>query len=410
MINKKFFSGPDDKLENALLLLATGIPLPEVLAEAGDDAVWLGPLLEMAAEIGELRQGVPLPPPGRSLQRMLDYGQEAGVGRSTIVFRPGGLQAGLVRLLGGLIPHLAGVLAALLLVVVLLGSAVTLLARQSLPGQPLYPLKRAGETVQLAITFNSQERDRLQENFNQRRQQEVKLLLEQDRVASVAFEGQVEAVTATSLTVAGLTAQLTPQTEIKGNLAIGARIRLEVQTQPRDQLIVLSVVILEPGPPTPTPTITLTPTLWATASPGMSQATDTLILSTSTPTPVLSRDTDVLIMPSSTPTPTPTPIPPSPPASPTPDGAELEPTAAPRLDDDNSNDNANDDRGGDDNKDDVDDNANDNENDDTIDNSGSGDKDDNSGSSGKDDTSGSSDRDDNSGSSGRGGKDDRDDD
>ena len=399
MINDKLFSGADDKLENALMLLATGLSLPEVVAEAGEDADWLIPLLEMAAEIGEARQAIPLPPPGPSLQRMLDYGKELGAG--TTVSGP----AGLARLLGGLIPRLAGVLAASLLVVVLLGSAVTILAQQSLPGQPLYPLKRAGETLHLGVTFNSQERERLQENFNQRRQQEAQLLLEQNQVANVGFEGQVEAVTATSLTVAGLAAQLTPQTEVRGNLTLGARIRLEVQTQPPDQLIALTVTVLEPASPPPTSTTTLAPTLQVTATPGMSQATDTLILSTATPTPVLSRATDVLRLPTVTPAQISTPFATSPAASPTLDDTEPEPTAAPLPDGGNTNDNVNDNLDGDDNGNYVGDNANDNENEDNDndDNSGSGGGDDNSSSSG-DDNSGSSD--DSSGGDNSGGGDD----
>ncbi len=390
MMNNKFTRNVDDKLEDALSMLAAGVPVAEILADAGDDADWLRPLLEIATEVGELQTAISVPSPQASLKRMLAYGEElaatslpvrsTSLGWSTVL-------ASLFR--GGWLPRLATGLVSALLMVVLLGGTLTVLAQRSLPGQPLYSFKRAGEMLQLGLTLDSAQRDQLLKNYNQRRQMEAKLLLEQNQVATVDFLGQVEMVTGTSLTVDGLAVQLTPQTRINGNLAVGARVEVKVLTQPPDQLVALAVGVIEPAPPPPTPpltpmpTLTLRPSPTATATRSLSSATDTLKLPTATPTDV--------------PTNTPTVPPPSPTATSLPPMApQPAATAIPPVggnDNDNTNEKGNEDVGNNDN-------ANDNSG---GDNSGSGSGDENSGgsNSGGDDHSGSSGSD--GGGSGSGG-------
>jgi uncharacterized membrane protein YgcG len=405
-MNNKFTHAPEDKLEEALALLAAGIPLAEVLAEAGNDASWLRPLLQVATEVGELRAALPLPPPEASLQRMLNYSQELSKAArpQARAEAPGWLSALSQFLLGGWLPRLAAGAVTALVVVALLGGTLTVLAQRSLPGQSLYPLKRLGEAFQLSLTQDPASRTRLQENFNQRRQQEAQLLLQQNVAATVRFEGEIEAQTAESLTLAGLTVQLTSQTKISGNLAVGAKVSLEAQTQPPDSLVALSVNVVEPAPPTPLPTSTSTstptPLPTATATPGQSQAND------------------VIRLPS--PTPTATPLPPPPTATSTPEVVLPTATPVPPSGGDNANsnntvndnsgadDNANsnetgnsndDNTNGNDNSGGDDHSGNDNSSDDGDDNSGSGSN--NSGSGGGDSGSDS----DNSGGSASGGDD-----
>ena len=62
-----------EKLDEALTLLATGLPLEDILAETGEDTAWLYPLLEMAADVRDLQQAVPLPGPEASLGKMLAH-------------------------------------------------------------------------------------------------------------------------------------------------------------------------------------------------------------------------------------------------------------------------------------------------------------------------------------------------
>lgn len=292
----------DDKLEDALALLAAGIPVDDILAEAGADAEWLRPLLALATEVGELQAAVPLPSPEASLQRMLAYGRELAVTTTPATpVQQNGLTTLVAFLSRSWLPRLAAGLASAFLLVLLLGGMVTVLAQRSLPGQPLYGLKRAVENARLNLTFNPESRAQLLETYNQQRQTEAKLLLQQNEVATVSFWGVVQAVSETSLTLADFTVQLTPQTRLNGTLAAGARVEVEALTQPPDHLTALTITVIELAPPTPTPlpSPTSTPSPTPTASP----------TATATPTRSLSSDTDILILPTFTPTATPTPTP-----------------------------------------------------------------------------------------------------
>lgn len=416
----QFTPSPEDQLEDALALLAAGIPVADILADAGDAAGWLRPLLEVAAEVKELRPAIPVPAPEASLQRMLAYGQKlaadspAAPAPSNWSILLGGL------LSGGWLPRLAAGLVSALFIVVLLGSTLTILAQRSLPGQPLYALKRAGETLRLNLTLDPDRRSQLLESFNQQRQTEAKLLLEQNQVAAVSFSGRVDSATRSSLTVAGLEIQLTPQTEVSGILAVGARVNVAALTQPPDRLSALTVTVVEPAPPTPLPSPT------STSTPAPSPTATATPTPTATATRSLARDADTLQLPTFTPTSTPTSVPTNTPTIPPPEATAtpLPPTAPPPAsplipptvssDDGNTNENSNEGLNTNDNADDGNDNAddhgNDNGSDDSSnDNSGSGGGDnsgsgsDSSGSGGDDNSGSGSSGSDNSGSGGGGG-------
>lgn len=404
-MQNQFIPNPEDRLEDALAMLAAGFPVADILADAGDDADWLRPLLEVAAEVRELRPAITVPSPEASLHRMLAYGQKLAADSP-----PAPAQSNWSILLGSLfsggwLPRLAAGLVSALFIVVLLGGTLTVLTQRSLPGQPLYALKRAGETLRLNLTANPDQRAQLIKNYNEHRQTEAKLLLEQNQVAVVDFFCYIEKMTDTSLTLDGQVTQLTPQTKVTGNLAVGARVEVKVLTQPPDQLIALAVTVIEPAPPTPlpsptststptpSPTVTATPTPTATATRSLARDADTLQLPTFTPT---STPTDV-------PTNTPTVPPPPATATPLPASPLVPPTVG--SDDGNTNENGNEGMNNNDNASSGNDNADDHGNDNGSDNSGSGGGDnsgsgsDNSGSGSDNSGSGSS------GSSGHGGGD-----
>jgi uncharacterized membrane protein YgcG len=399
----QFTPSPEDQLEDALAMLAAGIPVADILAGAGDDADWLRPLLEVAAEVKELRPAISVPSPEASLQRMLAYGQKLAANSPPSV--PARWSIFLGSLFnGGWLPRLATGLVSALFIVVLLGGTLTVLAQRSLPGQPLYALKRAGETLRLNLTLDPEQRGQLLENFNQQRQTEAKLLLEQNRVAAVSFSGRVDLITGSSLRVDGLVIQLTSQTKVSGILAVGAQVEVEALTQPPDQLVALAVTVVELAPPTPTPLPSPTSPATSTPSP-TAMATST---PTGTATRSLASDADTLQLPTFTPTATPTDAPTNTPTLPPPPVTATPPPTSPLIpspagsDAGNTNENGNE---GINNNDNVNgnDNADDHGNDNGSDNSGSGGEDNSGSGSGKSgsgsDNSGSG----SSGSSGRGG-------
>ena len=288
-----------DKLEEALARLAAGLSMEKILTEAGDDAAWLHPLLEITFELGELKQAIPIPPAEASLQRLLSHGEELAAAPAKSAPWPGWLTMLLNLLSQGWRVRLAVGLAAGFLMVILLGGGLHLIAQDSLPNQALYSVKRIGEAIQLSLAWNSTQREQLLETFNQRRRLETRQLLEQGTQATVAFEGRIESLSATTLIVDGLTVQLTSETRIKGDLAPQAYIQLAGATRLSGNLIATAITVIETPPATPLPTITETPSPTATETP------------TTPPTP---RPTSTL-RPTATPMPAVTPTPTSPPTS-----------------------------------------------------------------------------------------------
>lgn len=336
------FNSIDDKLDEALARLAFGAPLELILAEAGDDAEQLRPLLEIASQVASLKSAIPIPPPDASLQKLLAHGQKlAGPASSPAAAPPGWLTSVFNIFNGGF--RLATALATAMLLLLVISGTVYLAAQRSLPGDALYRLKQAGEQVQLDLAGDSLRREQLSQRFNQQRRTEVEALLEQGKSAKVTLEGQIQAVNAAAIVLDGLTVQLGPETEIVGQPTAGAGVRVEVRTLPPTGLLALTLTVIEPGPPpTPAPTSSPTPTFTAQPTPTLPkvQATDTL---PPTATPPKAQATDSISLP---PTPSPTAKPTEPP-----------------LTEDNLNDNSLDDnvnQNSDDNLNDNSDNSNEN--------------------------------------------------
>jgi hypothetical protein len=286
-------------------MLAAGIPLETILAEAGEDAEMLRPLLQTADETQTLR-AVPVPPPDASLRKMLAYSETLSTGTQAAPPVSPGLLNRLANpfktwgqsfvLTGTRMATLTAMVMFVFLAGTVLGSSITLAAQDSLPGQSLYGLKRLTETMRLGITWNETILDQLQETYNQRRRMETNLLLKQGQEASVVFETNIRSVDGTTLQLDGLVIHITPDTVINGELTPGTRIQLEAITQPPDTLVALTLTVIDPAPvvaptstSTPTPTLTVTPTITPTAT------------STPTATPGISQDTDTLSMPTATP-------------------------------------------------------------------------------------------------------------
>lgn len=256
-----------DKLDEALALLAAGLSLDEVLAEAGDDAAWLRPMLALATEVDALKVDIPIPSSQASLDRLLAHANSLATPASSS--SPGQTSRSVARPrfnFGRLLFNtgLSTAIAAGLLVLVcvfgsLLGGGMVLAAEGSLPGQPLYPVKRLGETIRLTLTQDTRQRQQLEDTLNQRRIDEVNHLIEQRKTALVRFIGRIEAISATGLMVDDLTIELAPETVLDGELAVGALVRLEGQTNGAGQLVAVTISVLEPAPPMPTPTVTPTP-------------------------------------------------------------------------------------------------------------------------------------------------------
>lgn len=228
----------------------------------------------------------------------------------------------------------------LLLVVAVLGGG-SIVSANSLPGDPLYGVKRVSERVVYFLTLGEQNRTELLQQYEQRRLSEVKQVLAAKREADVEFSGTVEQVTDDGsgtplIIVQGIPVKIAPQDlHVADEGLVGAEVHIEARTNQDGTLAAKQLDIRGyPGglppevrptatpthTPPPKPTKTPTPTLTATPSPTL-QATEVVVSPTETPLPEESSTPTATIIwsptPSSTPTNTPTreptPTPPPPP-------------------------------------------------------------------------------------------------
>jgi len=254
-------------LDQALQLRAAGSSVEACLARFPQYAAELRPLLETAAHAaGGLRAGEPLPPPdlARGRARVLHAARASQPRPATIVLR----------------------WATALAFVLALGFGVSAASARSLPGDVLYPVKRALEGAQLALTSNLNARRQLEAEHNARRQEEVRALSQMKREGVVEFEGPVESAAGDELTVAGV--------RVRGanSAAAGDRVRVRVRTTAEGGVVLdalIPIVVAPPATREPTRAPTLTPPTAATP-----EATATRPAPTGTnspePTPTPRRD------------------------------------------------------------------------------------------------------------------------
>jgi uncharacterized membrane protein YgcG len=115
----------------------------------------------------------------------------------------------------------------------------------SLPGDLLYNVKRAAEQVELASAPTVQTRVQLEQQFSQRRQDEVRALVSQEREAEAEFSGTLQAASGQMWVIDDMQVTLDPAVSVLGNPVIGQRVIVQARTLPNGQVRVFRV---EAGP------------------------------------------------------------------------------------------------------------------------------------------------------------------
>lgn len=154
--------------------------------------------------------------------------------------------------------------------VMMIGSVMTINASaRSLPGDPLYGVKRTWEEVRLTLTLNDPARQQLQDQFRQLRLDEVREMIQRGRTGMVEFEGQLESIAAGKWMVSGIQVIMQPDTIVDGNPEIGQMVLVMARLQNNGTLTAVQVLLpnhhmdstLHHTPlPTPVPTYTRWPT------------------------------------------------------------------------------------------------------------------------------------------------------
>jgi hypothetical protein len=302
----------EEILEGALERLAAGESLDAILTNASSDARWLEPMLMVATEMRSLRETAPVPPAGASLAAFLAEAEHlAPAPAAGPATRPWWErladslrlpESGVPRLATTAVATLLAVLALTLTSAFLLGTAAAA-AQGVLPGQPLYPVKRLGEEMILWLPQSSESRDSRVMEFEERRRNEVYLLLDHRLEARVAFRGEVDALNPDQIVINGISVRVIDSTRIEGPLAVGAHVLVTARTVRDGSLIAENVVVAEPAPPTATPSPTLSPTSTSSVTPTPTPTFTATPTATPTqePTPTLEPTTPPTLSPTETP-------------------------------------------------------------------------------------------------------------
>ena len=172
-------------------------------------------------------------------------------------------------------------LLAILVFVIMFGALITggvTVSATALPGDLLYPVKTTAERVQLLLASDPLHRSLLQQEFADRRIDEVRSVVQQGRrVASLPLDGTIETLSGSSWIVSGLHLTLAPDAQVIGTPALGARMRGTMRAPGDGRLILIYAEVeappvraapaADPPPPTATPTVrALTPTASPTPS------------------------------------------------------------------------------------------------------------------------------------------------
>lgn len=280
----------DEHLEAILIeCLEAGASIEELLARFPAEAAQLVPELRIAARLTAWGEETQRETPSASGQaRAAFLAQAASMAPATqpLPHLPGFLRSRLVMSL-----------VALVVVLVSIGGGVFGASAASLPGDPLYGVKRSFENIQLSLVHDPVQRANLEESFLNRRAEEVKAVQASKRVTSVEFVGNVEAMEQDRWTVDGFTIQVTFTTSIEGSPQVGSIVQVTGHTLPDGQIIADRIEVegdgntATPHPPTATPK----PASSSTSRPG----------ATATPTPRLPQKAEPTQKPEEAETPEP---------------------------------------------------------------------------------------------------------
>ena len=218
-----------EALEDCLVSIERGADMDSCLSRYPDLAGELRPVLETALLASGLKNDhVPNAAMQRSRTRVLG---EAAKLRSRPRAKPSFLR----------FPRLALVVLAFVLIVFLSWRGLLVASAKSLPGDPLYHVKRAAENVSMRVVPNNEAKLNIQAEINERRVGEVITLLKLGRVEPVQFEGVVTEQSPDRWIVDGVPVHLNQSTAITGKIENGMVVEVVGQTQPEGWVIADSI-------------------------------------------------------------------------------------------------------------------------------------------------------------------------
>jgi len=211
-------------LDESISALQAGVPIEDILSEVPEYAAELRPLLYAATVLADPNPNL-VAEEHKAALRAAYLEQAAKL--SPIVPSFGQKVQAILRIIqkrtnrATVISDLATVSITVILTLAMTALILNFAAGSALPGDILYSVKRMSESVQRLFTFGETQQDALEEQFNQRRLEEVEQLIQQQRAAVVEFRGILEAKGENLWIIAGYTIFLPEDAVIEDNLQEG---------------------------------------------------------------------------------------------------------------------------------------------------------------------------------------------
>ena len=153
-----------------------------------------------------------------------------------------------------------------LAILVMSSNGLLIASAHSIPGDTLYPLKRSVESTQLHLVSDPVEKDALERTFDERRVEETRSLIADERVEEVEFNGLVSSQSESVWEVSGIKVVITPHTQIDAGIHVGDRVDVDGSTNPSGGMDATHISLVN-GPDDDTKLPQMTPTLPSGAAP-----------------------------------------------------------------------------------------------------------------------------------------------
>jgi Domain of unknown function (DUF5666)/Domain of unknown function (DUF5667) len=213
-MNKKLL----DALESCLQRMEHGEPLDAVLTRYPILAAQLRPLLETAARArSATEESLPVTVLARHRSRGLNLAADLRQAQGRSPLRRHSWRPALTVL-------------AVIALLAMSSNGLLIASAHSIPGDTLYPLKRSVETTQLRLVTNPAEREALEHKFDERRVDETRSLLTDQRVEGVEFTGVVSSQSVNEWLVSEIHVVVTAHTEIDGDIVVGDMVEVRGAT------------------------------------------------------------------------------------------------------------------------------------------------------------------------------------
>lgn len=217
-------------LDESISALQAGVPIEDILAETPEYAAELRPLLFAATILADPNPH--LVPEERKSALRAEYMKQVATlpavppptwsKKTGAIFRI--IQRRLTR--RAILNDVATISITIILTLLMTFLLLNYAARETLPGDLLYNIKRASENIQLGLTFDAARYTSLAEEFNQRRLAEIDRLIEQNRAAAVQFRGILETKGGNLWIIAGENVFLPANVTLEGQPEAGNQVEV----------------------------------------------------------------------------------------------------------------------------------------------------------------------------------------